>query len=120
MAQQQQGQDELYYDLAHTFYRSQLKNISIIYMICSDKRARKVKGERQEELYHDLSCAFHHSQLEKKSILNMIYTGKQDPKEKIGKRYVKKYFRSHIKEELIAAVCHPKNYDKFEALGFFD
>jgi hypothetical protein len=32
----------------------------------------------------------------------------------------KRYFKEHVEEELIACVLHPRNYDKFEALGFFD
>lgn len=32
-----------------------------------------------------------------------------------------RYLFSHgIEEELVAYVCHPKNYEKFETLGFFD
>jgi hypothetical protein len=31
-----------------------------------------------------------------------------------------KYFKENIEEELIANVCHPRNYWKFEALGFFE
>jgi hypothetical protein len=56
-----------------------------------------------------------------------IYLPCSDMKTKIDKimskndfKCHKKYFIQHVEEELIAYVCHPDNYGKFDALGFYD